>query len=933
MPRVSRVDPDLQELLRKAESSGELILARSMAGRVPEAIRQITGLRRLVLKGQQLRDLPNWLSELQHLEALDISDNPLHGMPSVIGDLPALRHLSLSKTGIILFPSDVPRLHRLTSLVLSDNNIQVLPREIGSLNHLRVLDVGRNRLDALPDETGNLEHLSELYLWGNNLRHVPTCVRRLHSLKILDISSNGTHEMPKDLTALMSKSAVTRISGDGQDRRSSLQAIPAWLFESLQELEIVNLSGNHIEQIPLAVNKLGMLRALLLRNNRIGACPKTVTNLTNLAYLDLSSNRISTVPQNLQNLRRLRYLDLSGNPLPLPPEILGRQTEPQSVIDYLSRLVINTRPLDEAKLLVVGEGSVGKTSLIKRLVYDEFDQHEDITEGIEITRWRLGLQDTEVTLNIWDFGGQEIMHATHQFFLTRRSVYMLVIDTRQDEEQNRIEYWLKLIQSFSGGSPIIIVGNKADQSPLDIDQRGLRAKYPDIREILSTSCIDGRGIGDLHDILSSIVTGLPHVQDLLPESFFAVKDKLEGMESDYIPFEDFKELCVEHGIDQKKSQELLIGFLHDLGTVLCFRDDPRLANTNILNPQWVTGGVYKILNSNLAAQRKGLLSFGHIAEILESREYPVERCSFIVDMMRKFELCYEADDIFLIPDLLTKEEPLTGAWDNVLRFRVKFEVLPSSVMCRLIVRMNSSISQGTVWRTGVVLGLDDTKALVKSDREDGFVSIDVSGPGRARRGLLTAIRTELRNITKTIPGLSYEEQVPVPRHSGIYVPYSHLLDLEAAGHQTVIPQGTVEAIRIDNLLDGVERRSDRLRSDDQSLEPLGDDASSADKDPLQRRPSLVQAIAAWLGFVLPVPILLGLSAAVHRYLEYSFIPTLVVSVLLAAGGSAVLLRALGKLSKEDFVSLIGTMMRSVVKTGASSSNSDVAKSPGLNSTD
>lgn len=48
------------------------------------------------------------------------------------------------------------------------------------------------------------------------------------------------------------------------------------------------------------------------------------------------------------------------------------------------------------------------------------------------------------------------MHATHQFFLTKRSLYLLVLDSRVDELQNKLEYWLKIIHSFSNDSPILI---------------------------------------------------------------------------------------------------------------------------------------------------------------------------------------------------------------------------------------------------------------------------------------------------------------------------------------------------------------------------------------------------------------------------------------------------------------------------------------------
>jgi internalin A len=133
-----------------------------------------------------------------------------------------------------------------------------------------------------------------------------------------------------------------------------------------------------------------------------------------------------------------------------------------TILDFYLRTVNpeETEPLYEAKLLLVGEGGAGKTSLAKK-VQDEHYQlnpNEASTEGINVIPWdfeQLNYQTFRV--NIWDFGGQEIYHATHQFFLTRRSVYALVADTRK--ENTDFYYWLKVIELLSDKSPVLIVKN------------------------------------------------------------------------------------------------------------------------------------------------------------------------------------------------------------------------------------------------------------------------------------------------------------------------------------------------------------------------------------------------------------------------------------------------------------------------------------------
>jgi GTPase SAR1 family protein len=96
-------------------------------------------------------------------------------------------------------------------------------------------------------------------------------------------------------------------------------------------------------------------------------------------------------------------------------------------------------PLNEAKVIFVGEAGVCKTSLIARLTEKTFKPHENITEGIDIKSWLLDINDQSIKLDLWDFGGQEIYHATHQLFLTRRTLYLLVLNNRVSEEEIVIE--------------------------------------------------------------------------------------------------------------------------------------------------------------------------------------------------------------------------------------------------------------------------------------------------------------------------------------------------------------------------------------------------------------------------------------------------------------------------------------------------------------
>jgi hypothetical protein len=219
-----------------------------------------------------------------------------------------------------------------------------------------------------------------------------------------------------------------------------------------------------------------------------------------------------------------------------------------------------------------------------------------------------------VKLNIWDFGGQEIQHSTHQFFLTTRSLYLLVVDARKGDQISNIEYWLKLIESFAGDSPILIVINQIDQlkgqRPLNLDRKALQGKYH-IRDFIETSCETGEGIPALKETIAREVGQLKHVRDIWPREWFAIKERLKGMHADYIPVEKYLEICGEENLNDEDLRQSLLGLLHDLGIVIRFPGD-----TEVLNPRWVTEGVYGLLTSAQLAEGQGQFDLKDVGRIL-----------------------------------------------------------------------------------------------------------------------------------------------------------------------------------------------------------------------------------------------------------------------------------------------------------------------------
>jgi internalin A len=598
-----------------------------------------------------------------------------------------------------------------------------------------------------------------------------------------------------------------------------------------------------------------------------------------LQWLGFSDNKLAQLPHEIVLLTNLVLLDVRKNPI-FSPDFIGKlkkqvegiyipQHSPNLPEEFLEKysweiyqyLISDNRkpiPLNEAKLILVGDGAVGKTCLVHQLLSSKFEQHCK-TEGIDRHQWKQSINGHKVRLNVWDFGGQEVLHATHQFFLTKRSVYILVLDARRGEQESRLEYWLKLIQSFGSDSPILIAINKSDEEHrLTLNQRFLKNKYSSIKEFYPVSCVTGQGIAELKQGIKETVSVLPHIHDLMPVSWFKLKQSLEENKDNYISYDDYKNLCIKHDITEQDSQSTLCGFLHDLGIVLNFRDDDRfdrLREKNVLNPEWVTNAVYKLLNNLELFKSHGVFAATDLARMLDSTAYPsLKEHQFIIDMMRKFELCFSITDTqnYLIPELLQNEEPdLNWNKDDSLRFEYHYDILPHSVFSRFIVRLHEVISQKTYWRTGVVLAHDNNKALIKADLEDKKIFVWVTGNPATRRVLLGVIRKEFKHIHGTIKGLEAKECIPLSENSKVVITYEELLDLEKnkiiKHYYPLIKQ----EINVTELLNGVEEENNRklaTENDTVKLSSKIDDANNL----LTRRAVLIWGTVALLSIILIV---------------------------------------------------------------------------------
>ncbi|MCC6359688.1 MAG: leucine-rich repeat domain-containing protein [Phycisphaerales bacterium] len=780
-------------------------------GRLSRARKRIAGCDSpsLFLNGLDLSDedmalLCPEIAALTQLQKLNLSDNLLTTLPSEIAALTQVQMLDLSENQITVLPPEIAALTQLRGLNLSDNQIAALPPEIAALTQLNELDLSANQVTALPPEIGALTQLRVLLLWVNQLRALPPEVAALAQLQTLDLYGNQLTTFPPEIAALT-------------------------------ELQVLDLADNRMTALTPEIAAHTRLQSLHLADNQLTALPSEIAELTQLQVLNLSNNKLTALPAELRSCISLAWLFLHGNHgLGLPSEVLGpKWTEcaplgtrdpaaAADILDYYFATRAGARALREVKLILVGRGEVGKTTLAEVLQGRAFRKNRPRTDGISISRWPVKPRGGQAVVRIWDFGGQEIMHGTHQFFLTRRAIYVVMVDGRDDRYQREAEYWLKLVRAFGGDSTVMVVMNRQKDYKFDLDRNALAHKYgvaPDL--FFATECSRKTTIRPVSAAILKLVANLLSHQANFPEKWWAVKAALEGMTDDYLSDAQYRMMCAANGVREANEQDTLLERLSDLGTVVHFPDD-HLADLKVLDPEWATDGVYRVVsNERLREQKQGKLKFNSLKEILPKKRWPAAlHRRYIIDLMLRFDLCFPAEgenDVFIVPDLLPQNTPNISAWDAkaCVVFRYKYPVLPHGVLPRFISKTHRMSEGRDRWRSGVVIAKDGAEALVRADYDANIVDIWVRGDARdARRALLTIARCKFDEIHNRFKELDPDELVAVPRNPTVFVSYRDMiLDLRRGSATVPVTLGNTRGdILIEEVLSGVESREQQVKA-------------------------------------------------------------------------------------------------------------------------
>jgi internalin A len=746
---------DLPESIAKLQDLTILDLSDNQFTELPEMVTKLRSLKVLDLEGNKLSSLPESIVNLQDLTTLHLRKNELASLPDFIAELQNLTILNINENKLASFPVSITKLQNLTELELSSNALVTLQEDVGKLQNITKLNLRKNKITRLPDSFAKLQKLTRLDLQGNQLTSLPEAIAVLHRLTVLLLKDNPLNSLPESIGNLrhlevldLSRDATPFSLKSTLDKPdSSYLKMRTEVLSKKRRTEILAKKESHESE------KFG--------GNRLAKLPESLGDLKSLISLNVSNNRLTRLPRSIIELEKLIELNVGGNPLVTPPlEVAVKGLE--GIKEYFRQLDEQGQDqLYEAKLLIIGESGAGKTSLARKIENSNYElQNEKSTEGVDVITWSFPLHDNKTfRVNIWDFGGQEIYHATHQFFLTKRSLYALVADTRKEDTD--FYYWLNVVDLLSDDSPLLIIKNEIQDRHRELNERQLRGQFENLKEVLATNLSTNRGLDKVTTEIKHYIMNLPHVGSPLPKTWIRVRERLEKDLRDYISLNEYLSICRDNGFVQAKDSLQLSGYLHDIGVFLHFQDEPLLNKTVILKPKWGTDAVYTVLDNKTVISNLGRFTKSDLKTIWRMQEYQGMHDE-LLQLMMKFKLCYEIPGqkgSFIAPQLLSENQP-DYDWNKEqnLLLRYTYEFMPKGILLQFIVVMSAEIRHETVWKSGVVLEKDKTYAEVIEYYGRREIRIRVSGAHK--KELMTIVVHELDRIHETYKRLKFDKLIP-----------------------------------------------------------------------------------------------------------------------------------------------------------------------------
>jgi internalin A len=707
------------------------------------------------------------LSTLPSLLALNLTGIKIEKIAG-LDKLLQLQRLNLSETGF-QNTKELDPLMRLQKLNLSSNKMAQI-NDVDKLTQLIQLDLSRNEIEQI-EGLNELTQLQSLNLSENEIEQIKG-LSKLTQLQNLDLSANAIEQI-EGLDKLTELEILNLHSNWGINKIEGLN--------TLIHLESLDVSDNEIEKIE-GLDGMESLNELILNRNNIERI-EGLEHLTKLSNLELSGLNLIEFPESLLCQAELKTLLCYESQINnIPPAILS-DTHGDNCLErvkqYFLSLKSGHQTISDTKLMVLGNGQIGKTQICRRLCGEVYDPDIPSTHGVLVKQAVLAdSEGSQLKLNLWDFGGQEIYHGTHSLFFNSLQTIFLVMWLPDAENQQThtvggmkfrnhpLDYWLEHVNqqnSESNTTTTVIVAQTQCDKPQDGEINlpvavDVKTRFPFVK-VVTTSSKSTDGLDELIPAIRKAITYNQQnsSQHQIANSWMRVKTQLEKWitqdsvkpesqrSHQLLSYQSFVELC--QGKDEPSldvnlivtdaAAETLLHLLHHTGVVFYKKG---LFNDQILLDQnWALNAIYAVFHRQAALQRitenMGMFYAEDLGYWLWNEQgHSKEEQALFLQMMQSCGVCFSyglsqsKKAVYVVPELLPEGEDgyvravIEKNWldkDNEI-FSEQYEVnlLHNALFNRILKLIGQRAGEGaTYWKNGLLTFESGYKSWLMFERK------------------------------------------------------------------------------------------------------------------------------------------------------------------------------------------------------------------------
>jgi len=433
---------------------------------------------------------------------------------------------------------------------------------------------------------------------------------------------------------------------------------------------------------------------------------------------------------------------------------------------------------------------------------------------------------SSIDVSIWDFAGQHDYYNNHHYFLSTRSIFLVLWKMKDGKDGLKsLDFWFKSLSAhlqhnptLTNGKPyfsILVVGTFLDDQNVDKSEESNKSRVQEIEEIARTngihypiqiyevSCSTLKNIDELKQSIYSTALTHGYMGEKLPIGYLKIKKSIEELR-DQEKFKNLPIISLQELIEvcQTNSEKDLsfefefnedfvkrgLNLLNQWGTCVYFDEPKELSDYVVLKPEFLTKEIMgKLFSPDLSKHLKdGILSHSNLK--LFWKDY-MDKAEILMTLMEKFEVCFKLkedegkpfeDQRSLIVSRLPENEPndLSNYWPiTIPRGEIEIERIfscnqvPSEMASRLLVRFHKKIVDNIIWRRGILLKHvgnqnENVLCLLEVKMEENLFEIKIRGKERNEcLEMMKYVYEEVKIVSGNYGGVKWKECVRSPHCS------------------------------------------------------------------------------------------------------------------------------------------------------------------------